>query len=237
MMKRNMPLLAAAHRAYCADADLRRRRTRYKNFTYGRQWGDTVTDSDGSVLTEGELAAKNGRVPLTNNLIRQLVKTIVGRFRASLAESGAKPSAVAMRNQLDELASRMLEEFLISGCAIQRLSHECRHGITGWWVDNVNPARFFVDRREDPRATDIELAGMLHDMSLPELLARFSGGSRAKAARLRQLYGTAAMSATPVPASVSGEDFFTASGGKCRVVEIWTLDSREALRCHDPQSG
>lgn len=238
MMTRNLPLLAAAHRAYCADADLRRRRTRYKHFTYGRQWGDPVTDSDGSVMTEGELASKNGRVPLTNNLIRQLVKTIVGRFRASLAEAGARPSATALRNQLDELDSRMLEEFLISGCAIQRLSHECRHGVTGWWVDNVNPARFFVDRREDPRATDIELAGMLHDMSMPELLARFSGGDRAKAARLRQLYGTAAVSASPVPATtVENEDFFTAPDGRCRVVEIWTLDSREVLRCHDPLSG
>lgn len=65
-------------------------------------------------MTEGELASKNGRVPLTNNLIRQLVKTIVGRFRASLAEAGARPSATALRNQLDELDSRMLEEFLIS---------------------------------------------------------------------------------------------------------------------------
>ncbi|MDE6490779.1 MAG: hypothetical protein K2L49_06435, partial [Muribaculaceae bacterium] len=238
MMTRNLPLLAAAHRAYCADADLRRRRTRYKHFTYGRQWDDTVTDSDGTVLTEGELASRSGRVPLTNNLIRQLVKTIVGRFRQSLTETASQPqSETALRNQLDELDSRLLEEFLISGCAIQKLSHECRHGTTGWWIDNINPARFFVDRRDDPRSTDIELAGVIHDMSLPELLARFSGGDRAKAMQLRRLYGSSADTPFAAPAGTAAPEFFTALPGRCRVIETWTLDSREVLRCHDQASG
>lgn len=41
-------VLAAAREAYSAQCDLRRRRMRYKRFTYGDQWGDMVRDSRGA---------------------------------------------------------------------------------------------------------------------------------------------------------------------------------------------
>ncbi|MBD4337832.1 hypothetical protein GUH15_17580, partial [Xanthomonas citri pv. citri] len=78
----------------------------------------------------GEYSRVCGRTPQTNNIIRQLVKTIVGRFRAMLREDVAPrtPSGGMMSQQemaetrrinaLDEIDARMLEEFLISGCAI-----------------------------------------------------------------------------------------------------------------------
>ena len=80
-MEQNMDLLAAAASAYSSAAYLRKRRHRFKQFTYGAQWGDSVRDHDGRWVTEGEMAARNGRVPMTNNMIRRLVKNIVGRFQ------------------------------------------------------------------------------------------------------------------------------------------------------------
>ena len=67
---------------------------------------------------------------------------------------------------------------MISGCAIQRVADENRGGANAVWVDNVNPSRFFCNTFSDPRALDIELVGMSHDMSWPQLVNRFARGSR-----------------------------------------------------------
>ena len=80
-------------------------------------------------MTEGEHLANQGCQSITNNLIRQLVKTIVGRFRSQYikddSEHATTPLAqAALENELDELDSRALEEFLISGCCIQRVDSE-----------------------------------------------------------------------------------------------------------------
>ena len=84
--KADAAVFAAAYDAWCGGAELRSSRTRYKDFTYGRQWGDMVESPSGHMMTEGEYSRLCGRTPQTNNIIRQLVKTIVGRFRASLRE-------------------------------------------------------------------------------------------------------------------------------------------------------
>lgn len=230
--KRTLEVLGAAHRAWLKMASLRKRRERYKNYTYGRQWGDPIRDSDGNTVSEGELASRNGRTPLTNNLIRQMVKCVIGRYRdqRSQREKDTNLTGIYQANQLDELDCRALEEFLISGCAIQRVVSEHRPHGKGVWVDNVNPRRFFVNTLNDIRGWDTELTGMLHDMSLTEVVMRFSNGSRDKAARIREIYRCH-------PSVDTSEGFFTAAEGRCRVIEVWTLESRELVKCHDPEKG
>jgi len=218
-------ILELAYKTWCAGAGLRSRRHRYKSYTYGDQWCDTVRDRHGRYMREDARIIESGSKPLTNNLIRQLVKTVVGRYRTQSAESGLYSGEVAepaRRNGLAELESRLLEEFLISGCAVQRVVSERRMQGTGVWVDNVCPDRFFVNAYRDPRGFDIELAGMLHDMSPAELLARFAGADAAKAQRIRRSYSAAEAALPPTSASL---DFFTAPAGKWRVVEMWTLDA------------
>ncbi len=217
----NTALLAAARDAWMAAAPLRAARHRCKRYTYGDQWADPAPGGG----TEEQQALASGRRPLTNNLIRQLVKTVVGRFRSEAAEKksyDAPPGSPAARNELAELDSRMLEEFLISGCAIQRVVAERRVQGEGVWVDNVSPDRFFVNAFRDPRGFDIELAGMVHDFSPAELLARFAPRSRRQAARLRHIYSALDLPAGPI-ASV---DFLApATPGKWRAIELWTLDA------------
>lgn len=243
-------VFAAAYDAWCNGAALRKARSRFKDFTYGRQWGDMVVTPSGHTMTEAEYSRISGRTPQTNNIIRQLVKTVVGRFRASLRENtgGSQPTSPLLEetrqtNALDELDARMLEEFLISGCAIQRVVCERRlqDPDIRVWVDNVSPSRFFVNRFRDPRGWDIELVGMLHDMSLTEAAMRFSHGD----AERRSLI-VDALSSADVPPGLGGgallgggeePDFHLASTGKCRVIEVWTLESREVLHIHDSLRG
>lgn len=247
--QRATDVLSACYKAWLSASNLRQRRNRYKLYTYGEQWGDLVDDGTGHLIPEGELASRMGKKPLTNNLIRQLVKSVVGRFRNSLQQSGQQPSDATMKgvydaNHLDELDSRLLEEFLISGCAIQRISteaHPC--GTCGIRIDNVNPRNFFVNSFSDPRSWDIDLIGMVHDMSMRELLMRFSGGDRRKALTLQRIYSPdiemrVSSMANELGAGLTDSlDFFRAPQGKCRVIEAWTLECDERLRCHDKESA
>lgn len=208
-MENSLDILEAARRAHDRLAPFRSERQRFKRFTYGRQWGDLMTAPDGSRLTEGEYASLNGRVPLTNNMIHRLVKTIVGHFRSREDQVNAE----ADHNRLPELDARMLEEFLVGGCAVQRIVRERRPEGEGIWVDNVSPDDFFCSEIRDPRGLDVELVGMRHSWSLPETVGRFAGGSKSRAEELRRLF---------------------AGAERCRVIEVWTLEAAEQLRCHDP---
>ena len=236
-MNKDIDSLRAAYNAWAAAADFRTGRDRNKRFTYGDQWSDYVDDHNGGKMREFDLALHRGQRPLTNNLIRQLVKAIVGRYRNMAAEQkfyDMTEGSDADRNRLPDLDARMLEEFVISGCAVQRVVNECRVGGAGVWVDNVDCRRFFVNRFADPRGTDISLIGMMHDMSLPEIINRFGGGSLPKARELTRIFdGTSSDDAVRFMASealgtASGVSmpFFTAAAGRCRVIELWTLDSR-----------
>ncbi|MDE5643337.1 MAG: hypothetical protein K2I56_07575, partial [Muribaculaceae bacterium] len=73
-------LIRAARSAWLAAADFRRRRDRFKRYTYGDQWSDIVREGS-RFCSEKEQISLSGKQPSTNNLIRQLVKTVVGRLR------------------------------------------------------------------------------------------------------------------------------------------------------------
>lgn len=223
-----------------ASHDLRRRRRRYKRYTYGRQWDDTLRYGDLAGKTEYEAALINGQIPHTNNLIRQLVKCVIGNFRSSLADNDPAvaqaplPDDIARRNVLTTLDCRMLEEFLISGCAIQRVVCEKRPEGSGLWIDNVCPDDFFVNRFTDPRGHDIELIGMLHSMSLREVIMRYGSLDRENVGRIRRAYGDSSDSGHFAFSSTDSDRFTHASPGRCRIVEVWTLEARNLIRCHDP---
>lgn len=233
-------VLSAARAAWQRLAPLRERRRRYRRFTYGDQWGDPAVGAP--AISEFEAAARAGHNPLTNNLIRRMVKAIIGRFRLERLENpdDSAQADPAGFNRLDELDARTLEEFLISGMAIHRICREKRPEGVGAWADNISPDRFFINDVRDVRGCDIELAGCLHDYSPGELLMRFSFGDPTRAARLRDLYA-AASPASPLGEQTEAEgdvgSFGRARNGRCRVIEVWTLESRERLRCHDSLSA
>ncbi len=235
-----MKYIELALKAWREGEPLRARRRRYKDYTYGRQWNDAGADGE----SEHDSALRAGFRPHTNNLIRQLVKSVVGNFRNSLSSPDRQAvtpepdEATASRNALTELDCRMLEEFLISGCAVQRVVAERRLAGDGVWVDNISPDSFFINRFTDPRGLDIELVGMLHSMSLREVLMRFAPQGGRRAARIAAAYHTSWHEgpAGPLGDSVS-RSFFDAGSHRCRVIELWTLESRSVLRCHEPSSG
>ena len=242
-------VLRAAYQAWMNAAGLRQARLRNKRFTYGDQWGDLVRGPHGKLMTEGEHIAHQGCESITNNLIRKMVKTIVGRFRSQYIKKDNESAPTPLRligqhNELDELDSRTLEEFLISGCCIQRVETVNEPvGDEQVRVDNVNVNRLFVNTMGDTRAWDCELIGQLHDLNIAQLLRRVAGGNPRKAAWVRRLYTDNAESrlidfTTRLGAdSQLGTDFWHAPDGKCRAIEVWTLESREVVVCHNRREG
>lgn len=237
------PAFVAARAAWEACSAMRSARRRNKRFVYGRQWDDPVRLPSGEWVTMAERARRNQCEPVTSNIIRQIVKSVVGRFRAEhCPEVPAPLKSVAEANQLDELDARTLEEFLISGCAIQRISGELRPGGSGPWIDVVSPARFFVNAFTDPRGHDIETIGMLHDWPFGELLVRLGAhADKGRADALRAIYDPEA-SRLPFALRDSGvgqgESFLSPDDyTRCRVIEVWTRRFSSVIACVDAETG
>lgn len=241
--EKNVELLGAAYDAWTACAALRKSRARNKAFTYGNQLDDIVAYEGGIGITERQQIERMGRKPMTNNLMRQLVKSVVGHWRNKRrnADIAAELREHYLSNSLDELDSRMLEEFLISGCALQKVEMSRRLNTELPTVRNVNPNHFFINAILDPRAYDCTIIGQLHSWSIGELIVNLACDDPERAAWLRLLYsdreaGSRILgSAAAVGGDIAGgSQFWYATDGRCRVVEVWTLEAHEALRCYDP---
>lgn len=246
-MEHNLQVLLDAYHAWMRCASLRNSRARNKRFTYGDQWSDAYTDRDGDTLTDGQRCILSGTRPLTNNLLRQLVRTVVGRYRSQVIDATVPADKhlvqECLRLHLDELDSRALEEFLISGCVCQRVEQVTRLGMTSTEVDNVNLNQFFIDSIMDPRGKDCHLVGQLHDLTMAELLQRVAGGSRRRAQWVRRLYCEQAdrriadLTTSIGADAMTGIDFWHVHGARCRAIEVWTLESREVVVCHNRRTA
>ncbi len=243
----NDAVLLAAYQAWSAAHALRNSRLRNKRFTYGDQWADATRDAQGRTVTEWQRYCADGRnAPITNNVLRQMVKTIVGRFRSEhISHHADEPHLAKVRqeNLLDELDSRTLEEFLISGCCVQRV--DLKHDLCDKHVEvrQVNLNNFFMNAPLDPLCRDCEIIGEVHDLNMADLIRRVAHHSRKKGAWVRRLYTDnlsdriASFTATIGADTQSGHDFWYSHTGKCRAIEVWTLESREVLVCHDTRQA
>lgn len=240
ILERDKGLLRQSAEAWQSLELYRQRRRRFKNFAYGRQLSDSFRDSQGRVLTEEQYLMENGRMPITNNLIRQLIKSIVGRYRYVMSQSDNDIISAALSNgdelrrttpEMSELDARALEEFLISGSVVQRIGGTEDEMS---WVENVSPERIFFHSFADSATGKSRFVGMLHDLPMSVVLRRFSGGDMRRYTALKELYkgregrvGNLGGEARPV-------DFEESSTvGNCRGVEVWECLSVEMFRCHD----
>ncbi len=230
-------LLARAQNSWNAMSQYRRDRDRCKRFTYGDQWSDIVESSGGLMSEEAEMRS-HGRTPLKNNLIRRLVRNVLGVFRdryaqpACIARDGSESlQAMVMQkllrynaelNRMGEIYARTMEEFLISGMCVHKKWYGRKGRLADCWTDFVQPDKFFVDMNgRDFRGWDISLIGEIHDMTPATLLATFAG-SEEKRDRLLKCYGGLAD---------------RAYDRVCRVWEIWERTYPVRWHCHDRVTG
>jgi hypothetical protein len=213
------------------------------------------------MISEEEYIRMQGNIPLKNNLIRRLVKTVVGVYRnqnktyvctardREEQKMGETMTVLLERNydtnEKKELDARMFEEFLVSGLAVQKEVWGLKNKRYDCLSENVNPNYFFMDGGlVDPRMTDVTVIGELHDISFGQLCAAFAK-SDADIKKLREIYKTARndiyMRSYADTFNRNSEDLVSflvpQDRTLCRVVEVWTEEQRKALWCHDYLTG
>lgn len=258
--RRAFDVLMEAQHYWNQMEDFRKDRERNKRYTYGFQWDDKIT-VDGKTMTEEEYIKSQGNVPLKNNLIRRLVKSVLGVYRSQSKEPtctardrdeqklGETMSTILQcnmqLNRMTEVYARTMEEFLISGFIVHRKSYGWRNGKEDCWTDYVQPNNFFIDNNmRDFRGWDVSMLGEVHDISFGQLCEQFAQ-SPEEYRRLRDIYKWAAKKEYIASyaenfgySRLENYDFlFTSEPGRCRVIEVWRKEQKPRWRCHDYQNG
>lgn len=238
----------------------RRDRERNKRYCYGDQWRDAIT-VDGCTMSEEEYIGQQGSVPLKNNLIRRLVRNVLGVYRSQSKEPtcyardrdeqklGETMTTILQcnmqLNRMSEVLARTMEEFLIGGLIVHRKSFGWRNEKLDCWTDYVNPNNFFIDSNmRDFRGWDVSCLGEVHDVSFETLCAQFAE-SPADYRRFKNIYSMshnrqyiANFAERFGYSRLENYDFlFTSDPTRCRVIEVWRKEAKPRYRCHDMNTG
>lgn len=239
-------------------------RERNKRYCYGDQWGDMIkveSKFKDEWMTEEEYIKKEGNVPLKNNLIRRLVKNVLGVYRSQSKEPictardrdeqklGETMSTILQCNmqinRMSEIYARSMEEFLISGFIVHRKWYGWRNDKLDCWTDYVQPNNFFIDNNmRDFRGWDCSCVGEVHDISFNTLCEQFAHSAE-DYERLSRIYSSARDKGTIKLqcerfgySRIRNFDFlFTSDPTRCRVIEVWRKESKPRYRCHDYNNG
>jgi len=258
---RGYDILMQAWRYHANMQRFREERERNKRYTYGDQWGDTITDERGHRVKEETYIRRQGSPALKQNLIRRLVRNVVGVFRSQEKEPtctardrdeqklGETMSTllqyVEQVNKMTKLNARALEELLISGLVVHKKTFGWRNNRQECWTENVQPSRFFIDNNmRDPRGWDASCVGEIHDVPFDAVITEFAR-SADDYATLKAIYRNAtdrtAITQNLDTFGVSNPttlDFFLPDNPLlCRVVEIWRKETKPRYRCIDYNNG
>lgn len=215
-------------------AGIREERERCKRFTYGDQWSDRL-ELDGYSCREDEALLRDGNLPLKNNLIRRLVRNVLGVYRnrwrvpqlvardeSERGESEAMSRLIAYNadiNSLEELYARSMEEFLIGGMVVHKKWYGLQNGVLDCWTDYVQPDSFFINTDAcDYRNRDVTLVGEIHMLDFGAVCAAFAK-SEQDIRCLEEIYQQGS------------------SDGRCRVLEVWRRSYTPRYHCHSLREG
>lgn len=257
-------ILLRAQRCWDSMYTFRKNRLRAKNYCYGKQWEDEI-EIDGTLMTEKEYIRSQKSVPMTNNLIRRLVKNVLGAYRNQNKEPGVFTrdrqeqtygevistlhKYAYQLNKKGTLSAKQLEDALIGGMVAEKKTagwRQDRGGKFDVWTDKVQMDRFFVDSdATDVFLRDARIVGEIHDWSFAKVCSAFAR-SRNDVRRLKNEYASCRNREelmTYYRHFGEGEqmrdiDFLCPDErGMCRVIEVWVVETREMLRCWDKAKG
>ena len=239
----------------------RRDRERNKRYTYGDQWDDTI-EVDGCRMTEEQYIQSVGNVPLKNNLIRRLVRNVIGVYRSQskepictardrdeqgLSDTMSTVLQYNMQlNRMNELYARTMEDYMVGAFVVHRKWYGWRNDKLDCWTDYVNPGRFFLDTNtRDFRGWDTTCVGEIHDVSFGDLISRFAESAE-DYERLATIYRAArslkslSLYRNYFGISTRRQDLdflYCPDESLCRVIEVWRKENKPRYRCHDYNNG
>jgi hypothetical protein len=257
-VRRNQRWLMEAYNAHCRLEPFRKMRAHCKAFAYGKQYQSTYITYNGRTMTKEQYLKEKGIPALQTNILGKIKRVVQGQFRSSTSApvlSATDPrekeyaevwSSLYMQNmhlnKRSEKDARTFEEFLISALPVYKISWAYRRGKRDAWVDYVNPDFVFFPHSLDLEMDDIRFCGMLHDFDFTDILAMFAKSPK-DSQRLAEIYQHcrdkefihSQYSVWGRTNNVEDTSFYwPAEFGKCRVIELWTKERREAWLCDDP---
>lgn len=260
---RNQTLLVSAHNAWSSLSTWRDDIRRNEEFVYGDQHLDRVYDhNDSKLKTERQMFREQGLEPSQYNIIRNVIRTIVGFWLSNktlpscIAQKDenqeesdiltATLHALYRKNELWKLDIAELKQLLITGLSASKIHYVNRDGDSDVVSDYIDPFTFFVDNRmKDPRYKDCTLVGCFYDLPIDDIAAMFAEGSKDRAKKIRQLYGggwdeDALQWVETFTEERIEKDFFHPAveySGLGRIFEIWRKESAECYWIHDWRNG
>ncbi|MDD3230276.1 MAG: hypothetical protein PHE09_13800, partial [Oscillospiraceae bacterium] len=151
--KREMDVLYRAKRSWDGLHSMRINADRLMKFTYGSQFIDRV-EVDGVSMSEAQYWASQGIIPKKNNIIRKMVRSILGVYKSqdtdftAIAKDREEQEVAQMMtitlqsnrdtNRMNELQMRLAEGFIIHGTAFAKESWGWRKNKKDTWTDIVN---------------------------------------------------------------------------------------------------
>ena len=259
--KNSLSILEEVDTTWAAGASFRRQTERSSRYYKGDQWKDRVVirhrDGTTETLTEEEYIERQGKPALKQNLIRPLVRNIIGQLRLNPykstvfsrdaeGQSAADMMTAALEgvhsmNDKNERDARLFETYLVSGAAIYN---------TGYKFDNerkmpypyyksIDPSRYFQTiAASDVCGDDVDFCGDFFDTSILDIKSMYAK-TRKQEQELEEIYGNSTRrdSASNIQHVTSNSENvsprISLGNGECRVIRVCRKEGHWDLTVHD----
>lgn len=249
-------LLGRCRTAWESKRKLREGRERINGYVYDDQWGDIIETEEGR-MTERDYLKRRGNVPLSNNIMVSILNSVVGLY----AKQGTEPvcfarthnsqwlsdmmSATMQANWQDtkmvDVLKNIFQDYCNGGMAIARETYEERDEVFDTYTDPINPNYAFWEAGSDPRHMDLQLIGVLHDVSKADLYFKFTNERYGLSIEdLNEIfdiddYERSEELQQNERNSLRNIDFDSpADASLYRVIEVWTKEIKPRYQCYDP---
>lgn len=257
----SLDILEMVDTTWSAGAPFRKQTERSSRYYKGDQWKDKVVikhrDGKVEVLTEEEYIESQGKPALKQNLIRPLVRNIIGQLRLSPYKStvfartadGQKAAdmmtaaleGVHAMNNKNERDARLFETFLVSGAAVYNTgySFDDRRKMPKPYYKQVDNSRYFQTiSSSDVCGEDVDFCGDFFDTSILDIKSMYAK-TRKQEQELEEIYGNndrrdVVSNLQHVNSNAENVSPRISLGtGECRVIRVCRKEGHWDLAVHD----
>ena len=259
--RRDYDLRLRCEQAWNDKNDIRLVRDRVRRYTYEDQWGDIIEYRHGRT-TERKYIQSKGNVPLQNNIMISILNSVVGLYAKQSGEPNcfavkhdaqwlsdmmsATMQTCWQKTYMRDVLKTAFEDFIIGGVAVSRETYEERNGHLDSWTDIINPNYAFWEAGTDVRMSDLQLVGALHDVAPGQLYRQFCNQKYGWTVNeINEVFGinktdshryfrSAGLQQNEQDALDAISFDKPSNNSKCRLIEVWTKESKTRYQCYDP---
>lgn len=246
---------------WAAGASFRKQTERSSRYYKGDQWKDKVVirhrNGEKEVLSEEEYIERQGKPALKQNLIRPLVRTIIGQLRLNpykslvyARQADGQPAADMMTSALEgvhamndkaERDARLFETYLVSGAAIYNTGYKFddERKMPYPYYKAVDPSRYFQTiAASDVCGDDVDFCGDFFDTSILDIKSMYAK-TKKQEKELEEIYGNSSrrdvvQNIQYVTSNAENTSPRISLGtGECRVIRVCRKEGHWDLAVHD----